>query len=132
MNNVEYEVNAEYRLDEFRKAFEKFVKNPKVCGTVDEFHGYEESFCGLWVSGEEGNEMGDGKPAFCYGAPDRWSTICLKGNEMGDGKPALSHSVDFLYEFGIHKDMRSWLEKQGFYAQWFDGGTVMIYGRDAL
>ncbi len=59
----------EERLEKFRKAFEAFVDDPQVAGTADEFHSYEESYCGLWVSGESGNSL-DGICVFQYGGND--------------------------------------------------------------
>ncbi len=59
-------MSPEQNLEKFQKEFENFVDNPQVCGTVDEFHGYKEEYCGLWVSGEEGNSI-DGRLVFTQG-----------------------------------------------------------------
>ena len=71
-------MTPECRLQRFEKAFREYVANPQVNGTADEFRGYKETHCGLWVSGEEGNEI-DGQPAFSY-----WS-------------------MSERYEFGVHR-----------------------------
>ena len=43
------------RLEQFRQAFEEFVEDPHVAGTIDEFYDTPETHIGLWVSGESGN-----------------------------------------------------------------------------
>ena len=95
-------MTPECRLRRFEEAFREYVANPQVNGTADEFRGYKETHCGLWVSGEEGNEI-DGQPAFSY-----WS-------------------MSERYEFGVHRDMNEFLDGHGAYADWYDPGTVVIY-----
>ena len=95
-------MTPECRLRRFEETFREYVANPQVAGTADEFRGYKETHCGLWVSGEEGNEV-DGRPAFSY-----WS-------------------MSERYEFGVHRSMDAFLDRHGAYADWYDPGTVVIY-----
>jgi len=56
----------------------------------------------LWSG--EGSYI-DGIPAFCYWTPDG------------------------LYNLGVHKKFEAALDKLNLYAEFYDGGTVMIYPR---
>ena len=94
------------------KDLEDFLYNTQIAGTVDEFYGNEDeeedpeyNESGLWLSGESGNLIGgkDGDNAFAY-----WA-------ESDD------------YDGGIHKDMRKFLDERGWWAEWNDAGTVMLY-----
>jgi len=94
---------SEERLDGLKAALREFLTEPRINGTHDEFHGYEETHCGLWMSGEDGNLLDSGLPAFSYGA----------------------ESED--YDFGIHMDVGVLLDRHDAHAEWHDPGTVMIY-----
>ncbi len=94
-------------VEDFRELFEKKVISPRIAGTISEFHGEEgDDPQGLWVSGEEGNEMESYIPAFDY------------------------YAESSLYEGGVHKDMTKWLESMGYRAEWHDPGTMMLYRED--
>jgi hypothetical protein len=68
--------------------------------TTEEFNG---SNGGIWTSGEDGLEAKDGFPLFNYYA---------QGN---------------LYELGVHTEIYEFLEKHGWYAEWYDAGTIMLW-----
>ncbi len=68
---------------------------------TEEFNGAKG---GIWTSGEDGAEASDGYPLFDY-----WSE---------------NHDK---YEFGVHNEMMDFLEKNGWYAEWNDPGTIMIW-----
>jgi hypothetical protein len=71
--------------------------------TTEEFDGTEG---GVWTSGESGLEDKKGLPVFNYYAQDNSETT---------------------YIFGVRKTLHNWLEKQGWYCEWYDAGTLMIW-----
>ncbi len=80
------------------------TKYPKLfLRTTEEFDG---SKGGIWTSGENGDKAKDGKLLFDYYTQD--------GGEVH-------------YVFGIHKEIRTILEANGWYGQWHDAGTLMFY-----
>jgi hypothetical protein len=79
-------------------------KYPKLkVRTTEEFDGGKG---GLWVSGEDGIEAKDGFSLFDYYAEDY---------------------KEVRYIFGVHKEIGDYLEANGWYAEWYDAGTIMIY-----
>lgn len=88
--------------DVLDKRYPKFV-----AGTTAQFHGREEDDRGLWCNGEDGH-------------------ITAK-----DGMPLCDYWADDLqekhYVFGVHKELNELLESMGWYAEWYDAGTLMIY-----
>ena len=71
--------------------------------TTEEFDGGKG---GIWVGGENGDEAKDGRPLFDY--------YTQYGGEVH-------------YVFGVHKEIGAILEKNGWYAEWYDAGTLMFY-----
>jgi hypothetical protein len=79
-------------------------KYPKMfLRTTEEFNGNSG---GIWSSGEDGLLAKDGFPMFEYYAEDY--------NEK-------------RYVFGVHKEIRELLEKNGWFAEWNDPGTIMFW-----
>lgn len=68
--------------------------------TTEEFNG---SNGGIWTSGEDDLEAKDGWALFNYYA---------EGSK---------------YELGIHTEIYKFLEKHGWYAEWYDAGTLMLW-----
>tara|TARA_Y100000389_G_C17254144_1_gene409650 strand:- start:128 stop:466 length:339 start_codon:yes stop_codon:yes gene_type:complete len=68
--------------------------------TTEEFDGRPG---GIWTSAEHGDVAPDGNPLFDY-----------YGNNYE------------LYEMGVHKKLADFLDSHGFYAEFYDPGTVMI------
>ena len=92
------EVNeAKTSLDDMMKWIEKSVKFVK---TSEEFDG---SSGGIWVSGENGDRY-KGKRIYDYYVQDPKN-----------------------YELGVLKDWEKELNKRGWYSEWYDAGTVMIW-----
>ena len=80
------------------------AKYPKMLlRTTEQFDGSER---GIWTSGEDGLEAKDERPLFNYYAQDY--------NEE-------------IYVFGVHKEIRSFLESHGWFTEWHDAGTAMLY-----
>ena len=78
------------------------AKYPKMfLRTTEEFDGGEG---GIWSSGEDGLEDEEGLPLFSYYSE--------------------AHS---LYEFGVRIPLAKWLAERGWYAEWHDAGTIMLY-----
>lgn len=74
----------------------------KMFRTTEEFNGVEG---GIWTSGEDGYTH-NGVPLFNYYAQDSG------GNS---------------YVFGVRKILHDFLEEQGWFCEWNDPGTVMIW-----
>jgi hypothetical protein len=68
--------------------------------TSEEFNGNEG---GIWTSGEESPRNAKGQELFDY-----WS-------ESSN------------YSLGVRKDFGEYLEKLGWYCEWHDAGTIMIW-----
>lgn len=88
---------AKTSLDDMMKWIEKSVKFVK---TSEEFDG---SSGGIWVSGENGDRY-KGKRIYDYYVQDPKN-----------------------YELGVLKDWEKELNKRGWYSEWYDAGTVMIW-----
>ena len=69
--------------------------------TSEEFNGAEG---GIWTSGEDQLLAKDYSPLFDYYVEDY-----------------------ARYDIGVHKEIGELLEKQGWYAEWYDAGTVMLW-----
>ena len=77
------------------------VKYPEMfLRTTEEFNGGKG---GIWTSGEDNLPAKDNFPLFNY---------------YSDGK---------RYILGVHTEMYNFLEKHGWYAEWHDAGTIMLY-----
>jgi len=80
------------------------AKYPKLfMRTTEEFNG---SKGGIWSSAENGDEAKDGFNLFNYYSEDY--------NEV-------------RYHIGVHKEIYNLLEKNGWYAEWNDPGTIMFW-----
>ena len=78
------------------------AKYPKMfLRTTEEFDGGKG---GIWTSGEDGLKAKDGFDLFDY--------------YKDDAK---------RYEFGVHTEIGTFLEKHGWFAEWYDCGTVMLW-----
>lgn len=88
---------AKTSLDDMMKWIEKSMKFVK---TSKEFNGDDG---GIWVSGENGDRY-KGKRIYDYYVQDPKN-----------------------YELGVLKDWEKELNKRGWYSEWYDAGTVMIW-----
>ena len=68
--------------------------------TTEEFNGEKG---GIWTSGEDGLKAKDGFDLFNYYAD---------GNR---------------YVLGVHTEIEKFLDKHGWFAEWYDCGTVMLW-----
>jgi hypothetical protein len=68
--------------------------------TTEEFDG---SKGGIWTSGEDGVSAKDDRPLFNYWAESS------------------------TYELGVHTEIFNLLLKHGWYAEWHDAGTIMLW-----
>jgi hypothetical protein len=68
--------------------------------TTEEFDGSQG---GIWSSGESGVTAKDNHRLFDY---------------YGEGK---------RYDLGVHTEIGKLLEKNGWYAEWYDCGTIMFW-----
>lgn len=99
-------MTKEERLADLRKAFENFFTKPHICGTYDDFHNYEETYSGLWLSAEEGNYIGQDIPAFSHYA-------------QGPN-----------YDGGVHQQALEWADKHNVFFEFNDPGTIMAIFND--
>ena len=97
-----YDMSKKQRLENIEKEFKKFFIEPDVCGSVDEFNGWEETYSGLWLNGESGNFISEDVPAFDY-----WN-----------------------YAGGVHEKAMEWADNHNVYFEWHDAGTMMLYFND--
>ena len=72
--------------------------------TTEEFYGDKDRAGGIWTSGENGYEDEKGNLLFDY------------YEEFGSN-----------WVFGVNKDFSDWLEKRGWFCEWYDAGTIMIW-----
>ena len=70
--------------------------------TTEEFDG---SGGGIWLSGEDGNLASDGIELF---------------DSYAGGRPPYD-------DFGVHTEFNDFIEQYGFFAEWYDAGTLMLY-----
>jgi hypothetical protein len=75
------------------------------CRLTEDFNGVEG---GVWLSGESGIEDRKGMPLFNYYAQD-------------------SHNSRPSYIFGVRYHLHNFLERNGWYAEWNDPGTIMLW-----
>lgn len=71
--------------------------------TTEEFSG---SKGGIWTSGEEPPEDKDGLPLFDYWAEDY---------------------QEKYYVFGVRVHLHNFLKRNGWYGEWHDAGTMMLW-----
>lgn len=67
----------------------------------ENFNGSEG---GIWLSAENGERASDGWLLFDY-----WNTSWER------------------YELGVHKQITEWAEKHGWWFEWNDSGTIMLW-----
>jgi hypothetical protein len=70
-----------------------------VVGTTDEFYGGENDNCGIWVAADSTTELFD-----YHGDNFKW----------GD-------------TFGIEPKLHAMVETNGWYFEWYDPGTIMVW-----
>jgi len=46
---------------------------------------------------------------------------------MIDGMPAADSYLDNNDTFGVHQDLATALDDMGYFAEWYDGGTLLAY-----
>lgn len=71
--------------------------------TTEEFNGGGN---GIWTSGEDDLEAKDGYTLFNYYSQDY---------------------KEVRYQLGVHKEIRDLLTQHGWWAEWYDSGTVMLW-----
>jgi len=71
-----------------------------ITGTTEDFDGSEG---GIWICGECGYLNKKGIPYFDY------------------------YDMSSLYTFGVENKLYRLAERHGWYFDWYDGGTIMVY-----
>lgn len=57
----------------------------------------------IWISAESGETASDGRNLFDY------------------------YSYDENYIFGIHQEFEAFIEKKGWWCEWYDAGTLFLF-----
>jgi len=91
-------ITRERLIAKLEKAYPNMFLRP-----TEEFNGSEG---GIWTSGEDSPEDRSGLPLFNY-----WTT------DMKED----------YYIFGVRVHFHNFLERNGWYAEWHDAGTMMIW-----
>jgi hypothetical protein len=68
--------------------------------TTEEFDGTQR---GIWTTGESSPDSKSGMPLFSY------------------------YTDSSSYQFGVHKELVAILDDAGWYAEWYDAGTIMLW-----
>ncbi len=105
-------------IDELEEKLKTILDDFTFAGTTCEFYGEEhlnetceEHGCGLWLSAEEGN----------YWKGTEISVFDYWGYDMDyEEKESIMH---------VYKPFHMWLETQGWWTEYHDPGTVMLYRR---
>jgi len=108
----------ESKFDKLKKELVEVMGEGFVCdaqgdrlGSVDEFHGCEETYSGFWCTGEGGHKFADtgmrGCNYYAFDIPQLRKYYSIDGS--------------------ILDDFFNWLDNRSLYAEWYDTGTVMIY-----
>jgi len=72
-------------------------KGVRVCGTTDDFFSTERDNKGIWVSAESTPEL------FDY------------------------YNSDWMDTFGVNPKINKVIEKNGWWCEWYDSGTMMVW-----
>jgi len=78
----------------------------KVCGTAEDFHGHKTMSEGIWIAADDSFDD-NGFPLFDYYA---------------DGFRRFEY-----YDMGIEKTLVEVVGRKGWYFEWHDAGTMMLY-----
>ena len=89
-----------YNREQMIKAINRAYPNQHI-KTSEEFNSSYQG--GIWMSAENG-------------------TIDRKGNQIFS-----YYSDSESYEFGVVKHLNSYVERHGWYFEWYDAGTIMLY-----
>jgi hypothetical protein len=78
--------------------------NIEFTSTTEEFNG---SPGGIWLSAENGEVAKDGRELFDY------------------------YSSNYnIYDLGVHADIENWVQQHGWWFEWNDPGTIMLWPND--
>ena len=93
--------------------------------TSEEFNGKKG---GIWTVGTSSGWIFKGLPPFNHGL--EYGEI-LVSEGIGDTDPKHKEmKVKELYIYGIHREIYNWLERRGWYPQWYDPGTLFFWKCD--
>ena len=119
VDDTDETIASKARLDKFVQEFNAAFGKASISCTIDSFESRPETYSGIIVSCEGGNEM-DGIPAFDY-YEELDHLMKEAESEFGpiDREPS--------YDGGILDKARKWLEARGARAEFYDAGTVEIW-----
>ena len=102
------------------KGLYKLIPEIDFMRTTDEFNGKKG---GIWTSGES-VLFYKGLPPF--NATLEYGEILLSDNGDDDPKHK-GMKVKEMYLCGIHREIFIWLEERGWYPEWYDAGTLLLW-----
>lgn len=104
--------------------FEQFIdESSKNLSREELMKELKKKYPSLWMKDSEDFDKGKTKNAIWTGSE---SHAVEK-----DGKPIFDYNANgSKYEFGIHIDLYNFLEKKGWYCEWYDSGTILIFQDD--
>jgi len=119
---VDVKMDKQLTITEMYDALEEVLVDIHIAGNTCEFHGEdheeetgedcEQHKCGIWMSAEEGNK---------WKADPDWSVFDYWGyDEDYEEKHSIMH---------VYKPFHEWLKSKGWWSEYYDAGTVMIYPR---
>jgi len=106
--------------EQIMKGLYELVPEIDFMSTTDEFNGKKG---GIWTSGES-VLFYKGLPPF--NATLEYGDILLSDNGDTDPKHK-GMKVKDMYLCGIHRDVFIWLEERGWYPEWYDAGTLLLW-----
>ena len=109
-----------WNREQIMKGLYELVPEIDFMSTTEEFNDKEG---GIWTSGES-VLFYKGLPPF--NATLEYGDILL--SENGDTDPKhKGMKVKEMYLCGIHRDIFIWLEERGWYPEWYDAGTLLLW-----
>lgn len=109
-----------WNREQIIKGLYKLIPEIDFMKTTDEFNGKKG---GIWTSGES-VLFYKGIPPF--NATLEYGEILLSDNGDTDPKHK-GMKVKDMYLCGIHREIYSWLEERGWYPEWYDAGTLLLW-----
>ena len=111
----------QWTRDQIMKGLQELIPEITFLKKSEEFDGKKG---GIWISGEH-DWLYNGTPPFDHSVeygdfPRSWA---------GDKKHG-ELSVKTMYVNGIHREIFSWLEERGWYHEWYDKGTLLLWKRE--
>ena len=111
----------QWTREQIMKGMKELVTEIDFMKTSEEFNDEKG---GIWTIGAGSGWIFKGLPPFNHNL--EYGEILL--SENGDTDPKHDGmKVKELYLCGIHREIYSWLEERGWYPEWYDAGTLLLW-----